>query len=105
MTLLLGGFGEVIQQFAKADAPAPTYTLVGVNDQYGSETTLVAGRTLKEIEVGFNWLRKNNQSSSLGHFMEVRMWLNGISVNYISHLNEEEVTEHNLKLLFDRKYS
>lgn len=105
MTVLLGGFGQMIQQLASADAPAPTYTLVGVNDQYGSEITLVAGRTLKEIEAGFNWIRKNNRPTSLGHYMEARMWLNGVSVEYISHLNAEHITEISLQTLFDRKYS
>jgi len=105
MAMLLAGVGILIETRQKPVKLEPTYTLVGVNDQTGHEKTLVAGRSLKEIQIGFERLCKLNKPETLGNYFEVRMWLNGMSVNYVSHLNAYHITENLLQSLFEAKYS
>lgn len=81
-----------------------TYTLLGVNDQYGREKLLVAAENLSDIEYGFNLLQKGRSNIVNIDYFVLQLWHGGVYVEYISYLSKDEITASVLQTKLDGKY-
>lgn len=81
-----------------------TYTLCTVNDTYGRENVIAAGRTIKEVVSAYQKLVTLNRGFTGVDYLELREWLNGSCTRFLSYINLLRVDAAELEELLEKRY-
>ncbi|QDH49110.1 hypothetical protein PHYNN_171 [Pantoea phage Phynn] len=81
-----------------------TYTINGVNETYGSERLISAGKSLDEVVKAYQKLVTLNRGLVDTHYLEVRQWLNGSVTRNVYGISPVKVTLESIKEKFQQRY-